>query len=52
MNVQINKESADDADINKDINYDNKNHTAVPNDPTYADVARREINIWVKSSLI
>ena len=45
MKVKINKESADDADINKDINYDNKNHTEVPNDPTYTDVARREINV-------
>ena len=45
MKRQINKENADDADINKDINYNNKNHTAVPDDPTYTDVARREINI-------
>ena len=47
-----NKENANDVDINKDINNNNKNHMAVPNDPTYADVARRGINIWVKSSLI
>ena len=45
MKVKINKESADDSDINKDINYDNKNHTEVQNDPTYIDVARIEINI-------
>ena len=52
MKIQINKENADDADINKDINYNNKNHMAVSNDPTYADVTRREINIRVKSPLI
>ena len=47
MKVKLNKESADNSDIIKSINYDNKNHTEVRNDPTYIDVNRSVVRIEI-----